>query len=99
VRLSPAEVGAITEAARETFGDGAIVRLFGSRVDDDARGGDIDLLIEVPGERVGIAYESRFLSALFERIDEQKVDLVLIRQGAPLPPFAAMVAQHAVRLS
>lgn len=98
VRLTADEVQAIKAAAVEAFGASAVVRLFGSRVDDAKRGGDIDLLIEAPADRIGIVHESRFLSNLFRRIDERKVDVVLTQQGQPLPPFAAMVAQHAVPL-
>jgi len=38
-------VSIILEAARRRFGEGAEIWLFGSRVRDDARGGDIDLLV------------------------------------------------------
>lgn len=99
VRLSPDEVVAIKDAAAQAFGDSAIVRLFGSRVDDAARGGDIDLLIEVAPGRTGIVRESYFLSELFRRIDEQKVDLVLVEHDRPPSPFARMIASKAVLLS
>ena len=48
MRLQPKEVDAITQAAREAFTPGTVVLLFGSRVDDSQRGGDIDLLVEIP---------------------------------------------------
>ena len=46
MRLTPAQHSAIRTTATEIFGEDAIIWLFGSRVDDDKRGGDIDLLIE-----------------------------------------------------
>ena len=46
MRLTPEQVTIIKKAGAETFGDSARVWLFGSRVDDHKRGGDIDLLIE-----------------------------------------------------
>ena len=98
VRLTPPEIDAIKAAADEAFGPEAVVRLYGSRVDDAMRGGDIDLMIEVASDQLGIRAESRFLSSLFRRIDERKVDQLLVERGAPLPPFAAMVAAHAVPL-
>ena len=47
MRLEPEEVAAIKAAARHAFGADAVVRLFGSRVDDSLRGGDIDARIEL----------------------------------------------------
>jgi predicted nucleotidyltransferase len=81
VRLKPEEIAAIKVAAAEVFGAGAVVRLFGSRVRDDLRGGDIDLHIEVDriddeGRQRG-AFEDR----LFRTLEPQKVDIVLSARG------------------
>ena len=50
MRLSPREIGAIKAAAVEAFGLDATVRLFGSRVEDAARGGDIAQPIEAAAD-------------------------------------------------
>jgi uncharacterized protein len=46
MRLSPDQVSTILACIRQNFGDGSSVALFGSRLDDCARGGDVDLLVE-----------------------------------------------------
>jgi uncharacterized protein len=81
MRLTPEYVRAIKSAATEVFGANAVVRLFGSRVDDRLRGGDIDLHIEV--DAVGNEWQqrSRFEDRLFEMIEPQKVDVVLTTRG------------------
>lgn len=56
MRLSPDQIQSIRYAATATFGQGTAVWLFGSRVDDTKKGGDIDLLVRpTPAEadRVG----------------------------------------------
>lgn len=98
MRLTADEVDAIKAAAAETFGANVVVRLFGSRIDDSKRGGDIDLLIEVEEGQQDIRHESRFLSRLFTRIDEQRVDITYIVRGHSPSAFAAMVMPDAVPL-
>ena len=46
MRLTTSQIETIRQAARQNFGAGASVWLFGSRVDDARRGGDVDLYIE-----------------------------------------------------
>ncbi|WBH17735.1 nucleotidyltransferase domain-containing protein [Sphingomonas radiodurans] len=100
MRLKPRDIDAIKTAAREVFGPTATVRLFGSRVDDQLRGGDIDLLIEADPatetewERVGA-----FRDVLFRHIDEQKVDVVLVERGQPASSFARVVAPGSVPIT
>lgn len=47
MRLTPAKIDTIKSTAKAVLGEGAQVMLFGSRVDDKAKGGDVDLTIEV----------------------------------------------------
>jgi len=58
----------------------AELRLFGSRVDDNARGGDIDLLLIVADDqlRESVAYNKPdILAQIKTKIGEQKIDLVI----------------------
>lgn len=82
MRLTPHEIAAIKAAAREAFGDTAVVRLFGSRVDDSKRGGDIDLHVEVdtPRRRRDALV---FRRELWKRLDEAPVDVVVTERGQP----------------
>jgi len=50
MRLTKIQIQQIKEEAKRLFGKGAVVRLFGSRLNDKVKGGkggDVDLLIEV----------------------------------------------------
>lgn len=79
MRLTEEQIAAIRITVNEVFGSGAQVWLFGSRVDDRSRGGDIDLLVR-PAEthiRTSLASKVRFLSKLEGRIGERKVDVVV----------------------
>jgi predicted nucleotidyltransferase len=50
MRLTPAQIDTIQSTVHAVLGDGAVVSLFGSRLDDSRRGGDVDLLIEAQPE-------------------------------------------------
>ena len=80
MRLSLIERQAVETASREAFPPGTRVLLFGSRLDDDRRGGDIDLLVELsvalPPEDV-VHRRSRFTSRLYRLLDEQRIDVVV----------------------
>jgi predicted nucleotidyltransferase len=78
MRLSEEEIEAIRHSFRETFQSGALY-LFGSRVDDARKGGDIDLYI-VPESNENLAMKKiTFLVNLKQRIGEQKIDVVIDR--------------------
>lgn len=96
MRLNSREIAAIRRTFDEVFGEGSIY-LFGSRLDDEARGGDIDLYL-VPAIRHEDERRllSRFLVRLYERIGEQKIDCILARD--PSCPIEQEALQTGVRL-
>jgi predicted nucleotidyltransferase len=103
MRLTPQERSAIAEAARDTLVPGSRVSLFGSRVDDSARGGDIDLLVDSPQALTAAEWVARrqaFVVRLYRLIGERRIDVLIA--GAPgIEPPAEVLAsarQRAVAL-
>ena len=58
----------------EMFSSGSI-SLFGSRVDDNQKGGDIDLYLEI-NEKPTLEKKLKFLAKLKRSLGEQKIDIV-----------------------
>jgi len=83
MRLSITDIQGIRREVTSQLGRDAEIVLFGSRIDDQARGGDVDLMItldHVLGSNAGTA---AFLSARLERIlNGRKVDVVLVTPDA-----------------
>lgn len=48
MRLTDYQIRIIRQLAHQVAGDQSRVRVFGSRLDDAARGGDLDLMLELP---------------------------------------------------
>ena len=77
MRLSKDILEEIADAAKEFFPGGRVL-LFGSRLDDARKGGDIDLLIESPLDPAdSVPARFRFLARLSRRIGECAIDVVL----------------------
>ena len=88
MRLEADEIVAIRAAARAVFGPDVTVRVFGSRLDDDKRGGDLDLYLEVDPGQATWANELDFRDRLERPLDGLKVDVVVHERGQPLSPIA-----------
>ncbi|MCM8624896.1 nucleotidyltransferase domain-containing protein [Accumulibacter sp.] len=81
MRLSPPQIEAIRLVVRQIVGENARVRVFGSRIDDLARGGDLDLMIELVDPVANPALVAAQIGARVSRVlDGRKVDVLL---GAP----------------
>ena len=91
MRLTEFESNAIKKAFQESFENGDIY-LFGSRVDDSKKGGDIDLYL-VPTQKFENESQRKvdFQIKLDEYIGEQKVDVVMAKDTSRL------IEQEAIR--
>ena len=76
MRLTDEQRSIIRSTARACYGEDATVLLFGSRLDDRRRGGDIDLLVETdfPPEEA-FAAEQRFYARLQRLLGERQIDI------------------------
>lgn len=77
MRLTRQQIASIRQAAEQAFGRETRVKLFGSRVDDNKRGGDIDLLIQPTETDEPLARRLRFLGLLERDLGERKIDVVM----------------------
>ena len=88
MRLTEQQQATIQAVLRRHFGSTSRIRLFGSRADDTAKGGDIDLYIEPDIQSPDQIVEARLnaLADLHLALGEQKIDLLVRRQkGQELP--------------
>lgn len=99
MRLQPQRIAAIKRLAAEQFGAGVQVRLFGSRVDDTARGGDVDLLVEVaePIDQPGLA-GARFSVRASRALGGRKVNVVLAAPNLRMAPIHEVARREGVLL-
>ncbi len=77
MRLSNLYIDKIKEATVKYFGEESKVYLFGSRVNDDKRGGDIDLYVETNLTSEILENKLKMLSFLHKNLGEQKIDIVI----------------------
>ncbi len=76
MRLTDYEIESIKKAFYETFVNGKVY-LFGSRLDDTKRDGDIDLYIQTEYKNDLLLKKVNFLAMLKEKIGDQKIDVVI----------------------
>jgi predicted nucleotidyltransferase len=100
MRLSAEQVEAIKQETEHFFGARAEVWLFGSRVDDNQRGGDIDLYVRSAVADAAQLAQARFtfLAHLKRRIGDRKIDLVLQRAGGEELPIHILARKQGVLL-
>lgn len=77
MRLDEETLKTIKVLAEKYFGEHCEVRIFGSRVDDTQKGGDIDIYIKTDLKEDILERKANFLAELKRKIGDQKIDLLV----------------------
>lgn len=100
MRLTEKEQSAIASAITPFARKGMELWLFGSRTDDSARGGDIDLLLILPnesGQKKLARQKIDLLVAIKNTLGEQKIDLLITtRERISQDPFLTIITETAL---
>ena len=87
MRITPEQARAIVAATHELAGPDASVRLFGSRLHDALKGGDIDLLVECAHPVEHPVWLAAQITARLQRsLGDRRIDVLLIDPTTPLEP-------------
>ena len=95
MRLDANEAKAVGEEVRR-LDPAAEIYLYGSRANDSARGGDIDLL--VVSDQLGFRDVLRLRTRILDRIGWQQLDLVVRRRDQMDEPLAALAQETGIKL-
>jgi len=99
VRLTPDQIALIRSIVADLAGSDAGVRLFGSRLDDAARGGDVDLLVEVPQPvDTPAPLAARIAGRISRAMQGRKVDVVLLAPNLMRLPIHEEALRTGVKL-
>jgi predicted nucleotidyltransferase len=93
MRISDNERHVLTGAVKSVDRN-AQVWLFGSRVDDSKKGGDID--VAILSEKIGLSERMSICRNISDAIGEQKIDLVVSADGQD--PFFRLAVETGIRL-
>lgn len=81
MRLSLFEIETIVRFKNNIFGEDAKIYLFGSRVDDTCKGGDIDLYLEPQTSGNLLEKKIAFLTLVQQALGEQKIDIIFAKDA------------------
>lgn len=99
MRLDPEQIRVIKKVGQQVLGEGTRVVLFGSRVSDEALGGDIDLLFESPRPILRPAVAACDLyGALVMQLGDQKIDVLVKDPSMVLAPVMQQALSTGVAL-
>ena len=93
MRLSTSQTRLTLDCVRQQFGADAQVMLFGSQLDDTARGGDVDLLVETAAHP-SVRHRALVTMALEQALN-LPVDIVAHQCGTSASAVARMVHGNA----
>ncbi len=99
MRLTPDQIDVIKTTAQSVLGEEVRVVLFGSRVDDAAKGGDVDLLVECsqPLSEPAVL-TARVASRISRAMHGRKVDVLLKAPNLQEHPIHRIALQQGVVL-
>lgn len=95
MRISREQIDFLKKEIKAILPD-AVVYLFGSRTDDNKKGGDIDVMI-LSDKRLRWKEKARIRWRYFEKYGEQKLDIVSSTFKEE-DPFKQIVLQEGIRL-
>jgi predicted nucleotidyltransferase len=99
MRLTPTMQHTIKTTTAEIFGAEAKVSLFGSRTDDTRKGGDIDLLIELPSPQTEVQRKRlSFVARLQQRLGDQPIDVLIVQPNTPKQAIHAIAQATSIPL-
>ena len=99
MRLKKNQQQTIRETVREVFGPDAAVYVFGSRVDDTARGGDIDLMVRLEKPQVNTERNILRLAAKLQmRLGDQPIDVLVQDPESAIKPVHLEASRTGIRL-
>jgi hypothetical protein len=99
MRISPKQHQMIVQIVRDYAGHDATVTLFGSRVDDNQRGGDVDLLITLERTMEDPAWLSAQISSKISRsMHGRHVDILLSAPNLQQLPIHGIARQEGIEL-
>jgi predicted nucleotidyltransferase len=100
MRLTKQQQTAIKHLAEEIFGRDVVVIVFGSRVDDTKKGGDLDLLIKTNQAVNRPAVDAaRMASRVSRLMNGRKVDVLIQAPTLKTLPIHTIAQETGIRLS
>ena len=99
IRLPESMAVFIRQVVAELAGPDCTVRLFGSRLHETAKGGDVDLLLELPRTPANAAGLAAQVSGRVSRVMQgRKVDVVIFAPGLMRLPIHEVALKEGVVL-
>lgn len=94
MRLTDQTREIIRQTTKEIFGPQARVSLFGSRTNDRLKGGDIDLLVELPepvDDRLRLSLT--LVARLQRKLGDRAIDVIVLDPRTPRQPIHDVAQQ------